>query len=38
MSKLDGNERWKTKMVSTEHVDQYEQEIKAEGPVTRCLP
>lgn len=25
MSKLSGNERWKTKMVLTDHVDQYEQ-------------
>ncbi|ULO04839.1 hypothetical protein H1230_16975 [Paenibacillus sp. 19GGS1-52] len=25
MSKLDGNERWKTKMIMTEHVEQYEQ-------------
>ncbi|MEK3673500.1 MULTISPECIES: hypothetical protein [unclassified Paenibacillus] len=37
MSKLDGNERWKTKMVSTEHVDQYEQEIKAEGAGNKML-
>jgi hypothetical protein len=25
VSKLDGNERWKSKMVLTEHVEQYEQ-------------
>jgi hypothetical protein len=25
MSKLDGNERWKSKMLLTEHVEQYEQ-------------
>lgn len=25
MSKLDGNERWKTKMIMTEHVQEYEQ-------------
>lgn len=25
MSKLNGNERWKTKMLMTEHVEQYEQ-------------
>jgi hypothetical protein len=24
MSKLDNNERWKTKMIMTEHVEQYE--------------
>ncbi|SDL03423.1 hypothetical protein [Paenibacillus jilunlii] len=24
MSKLDGNERWKTKMIMTEHVEQFE--------------
>ncbi|WP_339319571.1 hypothetical protein [Paenibacillus sp. FSL R10-2734] len=24
MSKLEGNERWKTKMIMTEHVEQYE--------------
>ncbi|AIQ29399.1 hypothetical protein P40081_15510 [Paenibacillus sp. FSL P4-0081] len=37
MSKLDGNERWKTKMVLTEHVDQYDQEIKAEGAGNKIL-
>ncbi|MFC5648537.1 hypothetical protein ACFPYJ_05225 [Paenibacillus solisilvae] len=26
MSKLDGNERWKSKMLLTEHVEQYEQQ------------
>lgn len=25
MSKLEGNERWKSKMLMTEHVQQYEQ-------------
>ncbi|AIQ47622.1 hypothetical protein R70723_18285 [Paenibacillus sp. FSL R7-0273] len=30
MSKLDGNERWKTKMLMSEHVDQYEQQEKGE--------
>jgi hypothetical protein len=24
VTKLDGNERWKTKMIMTEHVEQYE--------------
>lgn len=28
MSKLDGNERWKTKMLLTEHKEQYEQKEK----------
>lgn len=28
MSKLNGNERWKTKMLMTEHVEQYEQQNK----------
>ncbi|MDH6370534.1 hypothetical protein M2444_002314 [Paenibacillus sp. PastF-3] len=26
MSKLDNNERWKTKMIMTEHVEQYEEQ------------
>ncbi|MBY3623755.1 hypothetical protein HGO21_30025 [Acinetobacter sp. CUI P1] len=26
MTKLDGNERWKTKMIMTEHVEQYEEQ------------
>ncbi|MRN52793.1 hypothetical protein [Paenibacillus monticola] len=26
MSKLNGNERWKTKMIMTEHVEQYEEQ------------
>ncbi|WP_156949748.1 hypothetical protein NYE24_06905 [Paenibacillus sp. FSL H7-0350] len=29
MSKLDGNERWKTKMLMTEHVEEYEQAERA---------
>lgn len=37
MSKLDGNERWKTKMVLTDHVDQYEQEEKAVGTSNKML-
>lgn len=31
MSKLDGNERWKSKMLLTEHVEQYEQQHSARG-------
>ncbi|MEK3791831.1 hypothetical protein MKX42_08910 [Paenibacillus sp. FSL R7-0204] len=31
MSKLDGNERWKSKMLMTEHVQQYEQKQGTEG-------
>lgn len=31
MSKLSGNERWKTKMLMTEHVDEYEGQGKEEG-------
>ncbi|MBY0009856.1 hypothetical protein [Paenibacillus typhae] len=31
MSKLDGNERWKTKMLMSEHVDQYEEQAKGEN-------
>ncbi|UQZ36796.1 hypothetical protein C2I18_26660 [Paenibacillus sp. PK3_47] len=30
MSKLDGNERWKTKMLLSEHVEQYDQQQKKE--------
>ena len=30
MSKLDGNERWKSKMLLTEHVERYD-EHRAEG-------
>ncbi|KAA1180939.1 hypothetical protein [Paenibacillus sp. B2(2019)] len=26
MTKLEGNERWKTKMIMTEHVEQYEEQ------------
>jgi hypothetical protein len=35
MSKLDGNERWKSKMLMTEHVDQYEQ--KQEDTVRKII-
>ncbi|WP_054943658.1 hypothetical protein [Paenibacillus ihuae] len=31
MSKLDANERWKTKMVMPEYVDEFEQSDKKEG-------
>ena len=31
MSKLEGNERWKTKMIMTEHVEQYEEQ-QCENP------
>lgn len=31
MSKLDGNERWKSKMLLTEHVEQYEQQHTPHG-------
>ncbi|AJY76488.1 hypothetical protein [Paenibacillus beijingensis] len=35
MSKLDGNERWKSKMLLTEHVEQYEQRHASnEGKIT----
>lgn len=37
MSKLDGNERWKTKMLLTDHVDQYDQEEKAAGTSNKML-
>ncbi|WP_340025270.1 hypothetical protein MHI24_08845 [Paenibacillus sp. FSL K6-1096] len=35
MSKLEGNERWKSKMLMTEHVQQYEQ--KQGGEVRRMI-
>ncbi|MGN7765095.1 hypothetical protein [Paenibacillus sp. 22594] len=31
MSKLEGNERWKTKMIMTEHVEQYEEQQRDPG-------
>ncbi|MEC0169940.1 hypothetical protein [Paenibacillus graminis] len=31
MSKLEGNERWKTKMIMTEHVEQYEGQQRDTG-------
>ncbi|WP_052415712.1 hypothetical protein [Paenibacillus graminis] len=31
MSKLDGNERWKTKMIKTEHVEQFEGQQRDAG-------
>lgn len=31
MSKLDGNERWKSKMLLTEHVEKYDQRHAGEG-------
>ncbi|OKP86068.1 hypothetical protein [Paenibacillus sp. P32E] len=31
MSKLEGNERWKTKMIMTEHVEQYEEQQRNTG-------
>ncbi|MEC0168150.1 hypothetical protein [Paenibacillus graminis] len=31
MSKLEGNERWKTKMIMTEHVEQYEEQQRDTG-------
>ncbi|SDT44116.1 hypothetical protein SAMN05444162_4306 [Paenibacillaceae bacterium GAS479] len=31
MSKLDGNERWKSKMLLTEHVEQYDQQHATQG-------
>ncbi|WP_236330407.1 hypothetical protein [Paenibacillus auburnensis] len=37
MSKLNGNERWKTKMLMTEHVEQYEQKDKEEGDSGKML-
>ncbi|MEK5237738.1 hypothetical protein NST99_18780 [Paenibacillus sp. FSL L8-0470] len=35
MSKLNGNERWKTKMLMTEHVEQYEQ--KQDDEVSKMI-
>lgn len=37
MSKLDGNERWKTKMLMTEHVQAYEQAKQAAGGSNKML-
>ena len=39
MSKLDGNERWNSKMLLTEHVEQYEKrnEIKQSMPTSEEL-
>ncbi|MEK4058724.1 MULTISPECIES: hypothetical protein [Paenibacillus] len=37
MSKLDSNERWKTKMLLTDHVDQYDQRDKDEGAGSKML-
>ncbi|WP_340025087.1 hypothetical protein MHI24_07855 [Paenibacillus sp. FSL K6-1096] len=37
MSKLDGNERWKTKMLMTEHVQAYEKAEQAAGGSNRML-
>ncbi|GGF72629.1 hypothetical protein GCM10010912_17280 [Paenibacillus albidus] len=37
MSKLDGNERWKTKMLLTDHVDQYDQKNKDQGAGSKML-
>ncbi|MEK5238024.1 hypothetical protein NST99_20230 [Paenibacillus sp. FSL L8-0470] len=37
MSKLDGNERWKTKMLLTDHVDQYDQRDKDQGAGSKML-
>lgn len=37
LSKLDGNERWKTKMLVTEHVDQYEQAERTAGSSNKRL-
>ncbi|WP_025706215.1 hypothetical protein [Paenibacillus graminis] len=31
MSKLEGNERWKTKMIMTEHVEQFEEQQRNAG-------
>ncbi|WP_054939076.1 hypothetical protein [Paenibacillus ihuae] len=31
MTKLDGNERWKSKMLLTEHVEQYEEKHRDKG-------
>ncbi|OKP84834.1 hypothetical protein A3844_18800 [Paenibacillus helianthi] len=35
MSKLEGNERWKTKMIMTEHVEQYEEQQR--DPVDKLI-
>ncbi|WP_438495774.1 hypothetical protein [Paenibacillus sp. IHBB 3054] len=37
MSKLDGNERRKTKVLRTDHVDQYDQRDKDEGAGSKML-
>ncbi|QUL57597.1 hypothetical protein KDC22_14605 [Paenibacillus tritici] len=37
MSKLDGNERWKTKMLMTEHVQAYEQAERVAGGSNKML-
>ncbi|WP_440113651.1 hypothetical protein [Paenibacillus sp. QZ-Y1] len=31
MTKLEGNERWKTKMIMTEHVEQFEEQRRDTG-------
>ncbi|WP_127506894.1 hypothetical protein [Paenibacillus humicus] len=36
MSKLDGNERWKSKMLLTEHVEGYTERHTTETPTTRA--
>lgn len=35
MTKLDGNERWKTKMLLSDHVEQYEEAERPEKPRNR---
>jgi hypothetical protein len=37
MSKLEGNERWKTKMLLTDHVDQYDEEERAADSSNKML-
>jgi hypothetical protein len=37
MSKLEGNERWKTKMLMTEHVQEYEQAERAAAGSNKML-
>jgi hypothetical protein len=37
MAKLDGNERWKTKMLLTDHVDQYDEEEMAAASSNKML-
>ncbi|ASA20972.1 hypothetical protein [Paenibacillus donghaensis] len=37
MSKLDGNERWKTKMLLTDHVEQYEQAERTAASSNKML-